>query len=274
MDEKRYLIKFYYIGTEKFYGSQRQKNLQTVENCLIQALKRRKYIETVKSSGIEFASRTDRYVSARGAAFSFISNKKPNLMEINSCLPKEIGLWAYSEVSKDFRSRFNAIRRHYRYITLKPEDIDLGMVHKACEELKGNHDFINFSKREKIEVKTSRDLDYVGFKLSHFDEVLVFDFKSKGFLRQQIRRMVKKILELGMHQIEFEDFMRLFDRSNIISYQPADPTGLILWDIKFEDNIQYKIDKKSKERMESYFIEQEFNLGLRHKLFKVLLEEE
>ncbi|TFG01471.1 MAG: tRNA pseudouridine(38-40) synthase TruA [Promethearchaeota archaeon] len=276
MESRRYLLKFYYIGRKKFHGSQRQKNLLTIEECLINALNEKKYIKDVKTSGFEVASRTDRFVSARAAAFSFITTKKPILMEINSELPKEIGIWACSKVKIDFLSRFNAIYRHYKYIIPEPLDniqknskvFDLNLIRKACKQLEGKHDFINFSKPGKEEEKTVRDMDSV--KVSINNDFLVFDFKSRAFLRQQIRRMVKKILELGKGEIEYDDFLKLFDVSKQFLYQPADPSGLILWDIKFDDNIKFEVDIKSKKRMETYFLNQELKFGLKKQLFRIL----
>lgn len=115
-DVKRYLFKFYYTGSKKFFGSQRQKDLLTVEGCLLNTLKETKYIESMERSKIEFASRTDRFVSAKGNAFAFNTLKLPILMEINRALPNEIGLWAYREVPQNFFSRYNAVYRHYKYI--------------------------------------------------------------------------------------------------------------------------------------------------------------
>ena len=82
--------------------------------------------------------------------------------------------------------------------------------------------------------------------------------------------MVKKNLELGKGEIEYEDFLELFDPTKEISYQPADPSGLILWDIKFDDKIKFEVVIKSKKRMETYFLNQELKFGLKTQLFKVL----
>ena len=274
-ENQRYLFKYYYIGKEKFHGSQRQKDFTTIEGCLIDILMKKKYIEDVKNSGIEFASRTDRLVSAKGAAFSFLTSKKPILMEINSDLPKEIGLWAYTSVPIDYSSRYNAIMRHYKYIVPVPlsilsknSNIDLKLMEKACKELEGQHDYINFSKWETEEARTIRVIDTV--KMDVDDDFIIFDFKSKAYLRQQIRRMVKKILELGKGVISFDDFQKLFDSSQRISYQPADPSGLILWDIEFGKSVHFEIDLKSNERMEKYFFDQKFKFKFKHQLFNIL----
>ncbi|MFX0074835.1 MAG: tRNA pseudouridine synthase A, partial [Candidatus Hermodarchaeota archaeon] len=197
MEKTRYLFKFYYIGSKKYYGSQRQLNYDTIEQSLITALQKKNYIHDIKQSGFEVASRTDRYVSARGSAFSFSTDKAPNLMEINSVLPKHIGVWAFAKIPLDFLSRFNAVVRHYKYfIPYAQKSYDIKMMKKACKTLEGRHDFKNFSKYDKDEDKTVRDLMQASLKID--GDFIIFDFKSRAFLRQQIRRMIAKILEIGL----------------------------------------------------------------------------
>ncbi len=260
MENKKYLIKYYYIGEEQFFGSQRQKSLLTIDDCIINALIEKKYLINVKQSNFEIASRTDKHVSARGSCLSFITNKKPILMEINTALPPSIGMYGLTEVPLNFSARFSALSRHYKYILPIPiinqgekGSLDLAIMNKACKELEGQHDFSNFSKKGKKEVKTVRDLDFSQTNI--VDEFLIFDFKSKSFLRQQVRRMVKKILELGQGKINHDEFLKLFDTKLAISYQPADAHGLILWDIKYDDNVKLEWDVKSIERRNNFFQE-------------------
>ena len=270
MNGNRYLLKFFYIG-ENYYGSQRQLNHITVEECIINALLKKKYIIDVENSGFEVASRTDRHVSARGAAFSFIAEKPPILMEINSVLPKDIGIWAHVKVPQDFSSRFNAEYRYYKYIFpiySHDSDMDLDIMRKACKDLEGRHDFTNFSKNDKEEVVKLRDLIVARFeKHEHF---LMFEFKSKAFLRQQIRRMMTKILELGKNQISYDDFLRLFDPSKEFSYKPAEANGLILWDVNYGQKLRFEMDKKSVERMKTYLLQRYRDFDLKSRLFYIM----
>lgn len=275
MEKSRYIFKFYYIGSKKYYGSQRQPDYLTVEECLLSALKDRKYINDDKKSGFEVASRTDKYVSARGSTFSIVTKKRPILMEINTALPKNIGIWGYSEVPIDFLSRYNALYRHYKYIVpysiIFPRNAtsnNLNEMIKACKTFEGRHDFSNFSKQEKDNEKTIRDIMLASLRLD--GDFLIFDFKSRAFLRQQIRRMVVKIFELGLEIINFEEFLDLFNPSRTYSYKPADPLGLILWDINYGEKMQFTIDAKSKERMFKFFLRQEIKFSTKQKLFSLM----
>ena len=275
MTKSNFLFKIYYIGKQKYHGSQRQLDFLTVEQCILNALKKKGYIFNINNSNFEFASRTDRFVSARGACFTCITEKKPILMEINTSLPKEMGIWAYIKVPSEFSSRYHAILRHYVYIVPTPlsylqrtSGINLSIMEKACKELEGRHDFINFSKREAGVINTIRDMESV--TLSVQDDYIIFQFKSKSFLRQQIRRMVKKILELGKGEIAYDEFLNLFNNSKVISYQPADPKGLILWDIKFDEKFKFVEDPKSKERRDNFFLINKLNYSFKYHLFRVL----
>jgi len=264
----RYLFKFYYIGLKRFYGSQRQPSKLTIEDCLIEAFLKKRYINNLEDSGFEVASRTDRFVSARGAIFSIKTNKVPILMEINSILPKQIGLWAYTPVPLPYLSRFNAEYRHYKYFMPFTKNLNLKVIKKACKELEGRHDFKNFSKRENKEINTIRDMISVNFGIrEHF---IIFNFKSKAFLRQQIRRIVAKLIELGLNIISFDDFRELFNSHEYISYQPANATGLILWDIVYGKDIEFIYDNKSLERMKNIFFKLEQESNQKRFLFKIM----
>jgi tRNA pseudouridine38-40 synthase len=274
MNGNRYLFKFFYIG-KNYHGSQRQLNLVSIEECIINALVKKKYMDDVVSSRFEVASRTDRWVSARGSAFSFIAKKPPILMEINSALPKDIGIWAKVIVPQDFLSRYNAEYRHYKYIfPLYSNDsaMDLDLMKEACKELVGRHNFINFSKRDKEEVNTLRDLIVARFEKQ--DRFLIFDFKSKAFSRQQIRRMMTKIIEVGRNQISYDDFLQLFDPSKEFSYKPADANGLILWDVNFGQTVRFEIDTKSVERMKKFLLERFEEFDLKSRLFHIMEQDD
>jgi tRNA pseudouridine38-40 synthase len=279
MSKSKFLFKTFYVGRKQYYGSQKQKDFLTIEQCILNALLNRNYIHELKKSEIEFASRTDRFVSARGACFTCILEKEPVLMEINSALPKEIGIWAYAKVPLEFSSRHNAISRHYIYVVHNPisylqntTGLDINLMKKALKQLEGRHNFVNLAKKETDVLNTVRDMDSARLMIQ--DDHLIFQFKSRSFLRQQIRRIVKKVLELGKFEINYEDFLDLFDIKKTISYQPADPKGLILWDIIFKEKFDFIEDRKSKERMKSFFLKKEFDYNLKYHLFRILQQDD
>ena len=80
----------------------------------------------------------------------------------------------------------------------------------------------------------------------------------------------KRIIKLGIGDINWEQFLKLFDDSIELSYQPADPKGLVLWDIKYDDHLKFRIDLKSSERLKNYFLIQECKYAHKQQLFKIL----
>lgn len=275
---ERFFFKYYYIALDKYYGSQRQKNLLTIEDRVIKTLQKRGYITDPQTSNFESASRTDRYVSARGAVFSIDSLKDPILMEINAHLPNEIGVWAYSKVPDNYSPRYEAQRRHYKYIIPFPFsylkknfNFDLEILKKACNQLEGTHDFQNFSKRSSSMDNTVRDMKSIN--VSIINDSIVIDFKSQAFLWQQIRRITQKLIELGKGEMQYEDFISLLDPSEFKSYQPANPKGLILWEIEYDDKvIEFKIDDKSLKHMKDYFIRRKLESYLQYNFFSLMDE--
>lgn len=274
MNTERYLFKFFYIGSKKYYGSQRQNGLETIEDCIINGLILKGYIKDEISSGFEVASRTDKLVSARGAAFSCRLEKEPILMEINSALPRDIGIWGYTEVPDTFLSRFNAIYRHYKYLLpLYYFKNGVGLkynftaIKKGCKLTNGRQDFKNFCKSyANVEEKTLRDLNLSVIKEGN---ILIFDFKSRAFLRQQIRKIMAKIIDLGKNEISLREYSEIFDPTKEYSFPPADPNGLILWDVSYGKDLSFSVDQKSLERMMEYINNRHLYHTTRAKLFDI-----
>jgi tRNA pseudouridine38-40 synthase len=273
MDAKRYLFKFFYVGSKKYHGSQRQNGLETIEDCIINGLTSKGYIINASSSGFEVASRTDKLVSARGSAFSCKLKKEPILMEINSVLPRDIGIWAFVEVPESFLSRYNAIYRHYKYFLPldyfkngKRLKLNLKAIRRGCKLTSGRQNFKNFYKISlDVEEKTVRDLQLSVIK---DESILIFNFKSRAFLRQQIRKIMTKIIELGKKDISIREYAELLDPTKEYSFPPADPNGLILWDISYGKNLKFNIDQNSLERMMEYLNVNYLYHKTRSKLFE------
>ncbi len=273
-DKQRYFIKYYYLA-DQYFGSQRQKHKKTIEGILINALLEKSYIKNEGDSGFEAASRTDRLVSARGAVVSFKMYKKFYPEELNSALPEDIGVWAYAKVPIDYKPRWNAVCRHYKYIFnyslshfRANSEFDVDLIKEGCNLLKGKHDFVNFSKKEK-EKTTIRDLD--DLKITILNDFLILDFYSKSFLRQQIRRIIRKLVELGTKEITLDQFKLLFNPMKSFSYKPYSPDGLILWDIIYPKEVDFIENIKGKERMCNFF-KKKYNFSLfRTNFFSILI---
>jgi len=270
---QRYFIKMYYLA-DHYLGSQRQKEENTIEGILIKALIDKSYVENESKSGFEAASRTDRFVSARGSVFSFITQKSFYPEELNSALPNDIGVWAVARVPIDYKPRRNAICRHYKYIfehpisyLIKKSEFEIDLIKQGCNLLKGSHDFVNFAKKDK-DKNTVRDLEDI--KLSIINDFLILDFYSQSFLRQQIRKILRKLVELGTKKITFDEFKTLFDPMKSCSYKPHSPNGLVLWDIIYPKDVNFVENKKGQMRLCNFFEQKYYHSLFRTNFFNLL----
>ncbi len=276
-EKQRYFVKTYYIG-DNYYGSQRQDREESIEGAIITALKEKDYIKDEKESIFEAASRTDRFVSARGAVFSFISQKKFYPEELNTVLPLDIGVWSHAVVPLDYMPRRKAISRQYKYVVEhsihwyeKNFDFNIDLIRKGCELLQGRHDFVNFAKKDKNNEKnTVKDLQTIQFSI--LNNYIVIDLISRSFLRQQVRRMVKKLIELGTNVISIEEFNSLLDPTKSFSYKPASAKGLILWDVQYTPEIVFTSNNKGLQRMVQFFNENYNNSHFKMQFFDLLRE--
>lgn len=148
-------LKVSYIGTD-FSGSQIQKTGRTVEGVLLSALIDLKLTDSAESADISSSGRTDAGVHALGQVITFNTND-PTLSIpriINSKLPKDIRAWAYAIVPDDFDPRRDAVSRFYRYYIVS-QKYDISKMREAARLLVGTHDFSNFSKKDKKEIKST-----------------------------------------------------------------------------------------------------------------------
>ena len=154
------LYKVAYDGT-KFSGSQVQPDRRTVEGEL----------QRVIGGRCRLMSRTDAGVSARGNIL--VHDTRLNIGKVNTQL-KDTKIWAAASVDKVPKVK----HRHYRYFLLD---------YKNPERLlrfKGTHDFAKFTRSRK---DTTRTLDV---RLGKSYGIPYVDFFSRGFLWNQVRRMV------------------------------------------------------------------------------------
>ena len=253
----QYLIKVFYFGTN-FAGSQFQPNERTVEGVLIDTLMKLGYIASKEENQFKRASRTDLGVHARCNLFSFISDKKIYPIEINSNLPNDVGIWAYSILPDYQNPRFLPKSREYLYYYPKfflPENFNFSLMIRALSLLKGTHDFKYLCKIEpdRSTIRTIFDCECI--QDPHF---LKFRFVGDSFLWHQIRRTLQLLINIGSERFpisDLPDLLKAADRFEGIQFDNADPNGLILWDMTLPEEIEqlFIIEEKSIERFCNQF---------------------
>ncbi|MBD3227565.1 MAG: tRNA pseudouridine(38-40) synthase TruA [Candidatus Lokiarchaeota archaeon] len=246
----RYAFKLFYIG-DRYLGFQKQKNGMTVQGRIFKALKKVKIFENIEDLNFGYSSRTDKYVHSVGQVIAFNTSKKIILPEINDNLPNDIKFYGYTETSSDFKARYLAKYRHYKYVSFR-ENLDIDLMNKGAKKFTGVHDFRILSKSPHP-IKTSREIYDIKIQKIN-DNIISIDVFGRSFMREMVRRIASVLLDLGERKLHINDIEKYFypENKNKIKVRAApikDGGELILYNceyglkFKFIEYSMYKIKK-------------------------------
>ena len=243
-----YQIRVEYLGTN-FVGWQIQSNGLSVQGVLEKVL--HKFLnDKVRVIG---SGRTDAGVHASEQSAHFktkykITNKNMFINSINFFLRKyPISVLSIVKRSNKFHARHSANQRTYKYFIVNRRSslvleknkawhikkrLDVNIMKKGADILKGTHNFSTFrasSCQAKSPIKTLKKA-----MVKKSKNKIVFTFKSKSFLQQQVRSMVGSLKYLGEGKWNINDFKKAF-KSNKRSMcaPPAPAHGLYLYKVKY-----------------------------------------
>ena len=257
---KNILLTVSYDGTD-FSGWQRQERAEdkirerTVQGEIEAALSR-----LLKSDIILYGSgRTDSGVHALAQKANFFSPvdsfpEKNYVRALNAILPGDIRILNSVEVKNDFSARKNATSRIYRYFIFTgnapsaalsrfswhyPYSASLSNLNEMAKCLKGEMDFASFSASGDESVSTKRYIDDARFFFQEGfpggEELLVFQIEGNAFLWKMVRTITGTLLSLDRNGKDFRDFMKIIEKKDRKAAGiTAPPTGLFLYDIKFD----------------------------------------
>jgi tRNA pseudouridine38-40 synthase len=228
----RYIVQVYYEG-KNYFGYQRQPNISTVEETLLQALIETNHIISAQNNWFISASRTDKNVNAIGNVIGFNSEKEIILEQINAQLPKDnsIVCWSHAKAKEDFSPK-HSLKKKYWYLAEKGNiedevEKEIRKMQKICSLFEGKNDYRLFCKNDLR--NTSREIERINImeKQGH----ILFEFVAQSFLWEQIRRIVGYIMNYSKLSVELKNTKALLrTRTDIdsLNIQPADPNNLIL----------------------------------------------
>ncbi|HKX87528.1 MAG TPA: tRNA pseudouridine(38-40) synthase TruA [Flavobacterium sp.] len=217
----RYFIEFAYNGTH-YHGWQYQPNAISVQETL------NKVFSTLLQEEIDIvgAGRTDSGVHASQMYGHFDSEKvidKEKLMyKANSFLPKDIVVYDIIPVHEEAHARFDATSRTYHYFISTKKDIfgnetcwlnqlplDLELMNEAAQLLLEFTDFQCFSK-------SNTDVFTYNCKITEAywrkdNNKLIFTITADRFLRNMVRAIVGTLVNIGLHKITKDDFIRIIE---------------------------------------------------------------
>ena len=207
----------------KFHGFAKQPGVKTIEGEILKRLNVKK---------LDYISRTDSGVSA----FSQLIYIKEvvNPLEANSKLPNCIII---HKVARKPSKKIKSLRA----FVLGKEYIYVSIYHgESLRKLEMAINFINASPRDyTLLVKRPQKYPQETLKMrikASFErksQFLLFKFRGRYFLWEQIRRLVTLIKSFALGYISEETFLGVFrgipPKTGI---GPAPPEGLALWSIK------------------------------------------
>lgn len=231
-----------------FCGSQRQKDLPTVQKTL------EDWLAKIFAQPVKFTpcSRLDRGVNARKMAGNFkVDDQEMGLDRLhyvlNRLLPPYLRILEVKEVAGDFNARFDATGKTYAYqISLRrqtsPFDfetvfcpyypLDLAKMERAAPLLVGTHDFRNFASPEAGE-NTVQTVEKI--ELAEADDLLIIRVCGKKFLRYQVRYLVGSLLDIGAGRICCQELAsRLADSNYAGPRYKAPAHALFLEQVEFD----------------------------------------
>ncbi len=202
---KRIRLDIAYNGSN-YYGFQKQSLKPSIQDALERAL----FKITKSEIKVTGASRTDAKVHAIKQVVHFDVNidlpceKWVSLL--NYFLPKDIRVLMAYNVSPLFHSRFDVIKKEYKYF-LSLDEIDPFRVNfvnytnindfdlfvKESKSFIGEHDFYSFSKGEKED--TVRTI--YNFDIKRNEKEIEITIVGDGFLHNMIRLMIGALLDIA-----------------------------------------------------------------------------
>lgn len=255
----RFFLYLSYNGS-RFCGWQMQNNADSVQQTLTQKLS----LLLKEDISLTGAGRTDTGVHASFfvAHFDTVNlggyTLSDFLHKANSFLGNDIHLFDIRQVQPDAHARFDATSRTYEYYISGTKDpfkhpfryklpltvfnnLDVGLMNKACEALFNYTDFSSFSK---VGTQTKTNNCHI-FEATVFKkgEVLIFRIKADRFLRNMVRAIAGTLLDVGMQKISIADFCQIIESKNrSMAGMSAPAKGLFLTHIEYPDSI-FSVDK-------------------------------
>ncbi len=234
-----------YDGTN-YLGWQSQKNKQTVQDAIEQALQ----IIFKRPIPITAAGRTDTGVHARNQVAHLdipIYDLYKLKHSLNGLLKEDIVIKGIQNCVKGFHARFDATSRIYRYyVSQEPLAIyrrfvwpfyfplNVSLMQAGAHLIGKTEDFKTFCK-PKSDVK-NYNCKIQQSKWFYKDNILVYEIAANRFLHGMVRAIVGSLISLGQGKISLHNFKKMIksgDRTRIPLTAPA--KGLILEKVIYPD---------------------------------------
>ena len=234
----RYQILIEYVGTP-FIGWQIQKKGKSVQKIIQSILSKLLNQKIILYS----AGRTDREVHASEQSAHFdVENKIQNIDKMVKSLnfflnKKKISIINIIKRNKNFHARYSAKERVYKYFIINRlatpvienerawhirKKLDIKLLREGAKKLVGTHDFSTMRAKNCYAKSPIKKINKITVK--NINNKIEIEFRSKSFLRNQVRSMVgclKYLAEKKWNIKKFENAFKSKKRKNCAPPAPA-----------------------------------------------------
>jgi len=248
MTERNIRLTISYDGT-RYHGWQRQRNADTVERQITDALQELTGWEVQ----IRGSSRTDAGVHAlHQVANVHLDSPIPTAriaQALNHRLPDDITILEAVEVPMEFDAVTSAVRKRYRYTIFTgparpvmqirfcwhyPGRLDAVAMDAAARVLVGTHDFKSFASAADRRQSSVRTISLCTVVESQPDMIQI-DVEADGFLYNMVRNIVGTLVEIGRGRWPREKMGEILAACDRTAAGPLAPAcGLCLMKIEYE----------------------------------------
>ena len=234
----RYQILIEYVGTP-FIGWQIQKKGKSVQKIIQSILSKLLNQKIILYS----AGRTDREVHASEQSAHFdVENKIQNIDKMIKSLnfflnKKKISIINIIKRNKNFHARYSAKERVYKYFIINRlatpvienerawhirKKLDIKLLKEGAKKFEGTHDFSTMRATNCYAKSPIKKINKITIK--EINKKIEIEFRSKSFLRNQVRSMVgclKYLAEKKWNIKKFENVLKSKKRKNCAPPAPA-----------------------------------------------------
>ena len=235
-----------YDGTE-FHGWQTQPGFRTVQETLEKALTDFTGVKVNANA----SGRTDSGVHAVGQVANFYSAAEypPEtfLRAVNARLPADMAVHRCWEAAQNFCANKSAKRKLYRYMIHDAETpdpflrrycyhtkrrLDATAMHRACQHLRGRHDFHSFETEWPNRLSSIRTITHIA--VNRIGDYLWLDVEADGFLYNMVRAIAGTLIDVGrgyMAESRVAEMLKAEDRT--VAGPTAPAQGLFLMRVTY-----------------------------------------
>lgn len=239
-----------YAGTN-YGGWQVQPNADSVQSQVESALAQ----VVGQPVRIYSSGRTDAGVHARGMRAHFDVDTLLPLTAyregVNRYLPADIAVKNAQLVDDSFHARFSAQGKWYQYQVYTGRirsplcertawhcavPLDIAKMHDVAQLFVGKHDFAAFRSSSCVAKTTVREI--YSFAVSAHEEIVRFDVRGSGFLKNMVRILVGTLVEVGSGRMaggQISSLLLSGNRRDAGRTAPAQ--GLCLMNVWYEKNM-------------------------------------